>query len=65
MRKIKLRVWDPAAYLLTEEDMTIYLAEAIKEAEPTLISVAIDDVARALCMKRSDHGTSQKTQPTL
>ena len=51
MKKIKLRVWDPSTYLLTEADMAFYLSEAMNEADPGLISLALDDVACALRVK--------------
>ena len=39
--KPKLREWDPAIYLETEDDTTLYLAAALDEADPALIAAVL------------------------
>ncbi|EFA9079793.1 putative addiction module antidote protein [Escherichia coli] len=54
MTTIKLKKWDSAEYLKTEEDMAAYLDACIEEAEddPALIAAALGDIARARGMTR-------------
>ncbi len=47
MQKTKTRLWDPAKHLETEEDMAAYLEAALEEGDPTLITSALGDIARA------------------
>ena len=47
MQKTKIRLWDPAEHLETEEDMAAYLEAALEEGDPTLITSALGDIARA------------------
>lgn len=47
MQKTKTRLWDPAEHLETEEDMAAYLEAALEEGDPTLITSALGDIARA------------------
>jgi probable addiction module antidote protein len=44
--------WDPAEHLETLEDMAAYLEAALEENDPTLIAVAIGDIARAKGMSQ-------------
>ena len=39
--------WDPAEYLDTPEAMAAYLEAAFEEGDPTLITAALGDIARA------------------
>ena len=45
--KGKTKVLDPAKYLETEEDIALYLEAAFEEGVPSLIAVALGDIARA------------------
>ncbi|MFC3336979.1 addiction module antidote protein [Paracandidimonas soli] len=49
MGKIKLRKWDSAEYLKTEEDMVMYLQACMDEAgdDSAFIAAALGDIARA------------------
>ncbi|MHB1157600.1 MAG: addiction module antidote protein [Phycisphaerales bacterium] len=47
MAKIKTKVWDAAEHLRTEEDMAAYLEAALEEGDPSLITAALGDIARA------------------
>ena len=47
MAKTKTRSWDAADHLETEEDMAAYLEAALEDGEPTLVAVALGDIARA------------------
>lgn len=44
---IKTTQWDPAEYLDTPEAMAAYLEAAFEEGDPTLITAALGDIARA------------------
>lgn len=50
MATVKTRVWDPAEYLETEEEISAYLAEVAAIGDPDLISAAAGDVVRARAM---------------
>jgi probable addiction module antidote protein len=43
----KLRVWDPAEHLSSEEDVAAYLDAAFEDGDPKVIAAALGDVARA------------------
>ena len=47
MKKPKTARWDPVEHLETEEDMAAYLEAALEEGDPTLVVVALGDIARA------------------
>ena len=47
MKKKTTRIWDSAEYLKTEEDMAAYLEAALEENDPTLVSAALGDIAKA------------------
>jgi len=49
MAKIKLRKWDAAEHLKTEEDMVMYLRACMDEAgdDAAFIAAALGDIARA------------------
>ena len=52
MAKTKTRPWDAAEHLETEEDMAAYLEAALEDGEPTLVAVALGDIARAKGMSQ-------------
>jgi len=52
MTKPKTRPWDAAEHLETEEDMAAYLEAALEDGEPTLVAVALGDIARAKGMSQ-------------
>ena len=45
--KIKTKVFDPAKYLETEEDIIVYLDEMMCDNDPAQIARALGDVARS------------------
>ena len=47
MKKKTTRMWDAVEYLKTEEDMVAYLEAALEENDPTLVSSALGDIAKA------------------
>jgi len=47
MKKKTTRIWDAVEYLKTEEDMAAYLEAALEENDPTLVSAALGDIAKA------------------
>ena len=52
MKPVKTTVWDPAEYLETEEQITVYLEDIFKTGDPELIIAAIGDVARSRGMSK-------------
>ncbi|KKG37510.1 addiction module antitoxin [Methanosarcina mazei] len=54
MTTIKLKKWDSAEHLKTEEDMAAYLDACIEEAgdDAAFIAAALGDIARARGMTR-------------
>jgi probable addiction module antidote protein len=52
MKPVKTTVWDPAEYLETEEQITVYLDDIFKSGDSDLIVAAIGDVARARGMSK-------------
>ena len=47
MAKTLTTPWDPADNLHTDEDMAAYLEAALEDGDPTLVSAALGDIARA------------------
>ena len=47
MVKPRLRTWDAADYLKTASDMAAYLEAALEDGDPTVVSAALGDIARA------------------
>jgi probable addiction module antidote protein len=47
MKKKTTRIWDAVEYLKTQEDMVAYLEAALEENDPTLVSSALGDIAKA------------------
>jgi probable addiction module antidote protein len=50
--KVKTTKWDAMDYLKTDEDMANYLEAAIDDGNPSLISAALGDIARAKGMSQ-------------
>ncbi|NTU43552.1 MAG: putative addiction module antidote protein [Nitrospirales bacterium] len=46
-KKTETRPWDVVEHLKTEEDMAAYLEAVLEEDDPTLVSAALGDIARA------------------
>jgi probable addiction module antidote protein len=47
MAKTQTRPWDAADHLKTVEDMVAYLEAALEDGDPTLVTAALGDIARA------------------
>jgi probable addiction module antidote protein len=43
----KIKIWDAAQYLETEEDMAAYLEAVLEENDSALVAAALGDIARA------------------
>lgn len=50
MSKIKLKAFDAADYLSSEEDMQAYLQVALEDGDPKLLAAALGDIAKARVM---------------
>ena len=65
MTELKLRTWDTAEHLKTEEDMAQYLEACLQEAgdDAAFIAKALGNIARAKGMSRlsRDTGMSQES----
>jgi len=46
-KKIKTRPWDVVEHLETEEDIAAYLEAVLEDGNPSLVSAALGDIARA------------------
>lgn len=59
MNKVKLRRWDSAEYLKTEEDIILYLDACLQEADDdaAYIAKALGNIARARGMAQLAHDT--------
>ena len=59
MDKVKLRRWDSAEHLKTEEDITLYLDACLEEAgdDASYIAKALGNIARARGMTQLAHDT--------
>ena len=59
MNKVKLRRWDSAEYLKTEEDIILYLDACLQEADAAAayIAKALGNIARARGMAQLAHDT--------
>ena len=60
---IKLKKWDVAEHLQTEEDITAYFDACLAEGDPALITAALGDIARARGMTKvaKDSGLSRES----
>lgn len=47
MAKPEFRKWDVVDHLKTDKDMAHYLQACLEDGEPTLITAALGDIARA------------------
>ncbi|MFM5022702.1 MULTISPECIES: hypothetical protein [Aeromonas] len=45
--------YDPTEYLTNEEEINAYLDEAMRIEEPNLLSVVLDDIAKARSMAKA------------
>lgn len=65
MTELKLRTWDSAEYLKTEEDMAQYLEACLQEAgdDAAFLAKALGNITRAKGMSRlsRDTGMSQES----
>ncbi len=65
MGTLKLRKWDSAEHLKTEEDMVLYLQACMEEAgdDAAFIAAALGDIARAKGMSQvaRDAGLSRES----
>lgn len=52
MAKTHTTAWDPARHLNSPEDMAAYLEAALDDGDPTLVSAALGDIARARGMSQ-------------
>jgi probable addiction module antidote protein len=52
MPKTRTTRWDPAAHLTSEEAMAAYLEAALEDGDPTVVTAALGDIARAKGMTR-------------
>jgi probable addiction module antidote protein len=50
MRRTRTTRWDAAAHLASEADRAAYLEAALEDGDPTVISAALGDMARAAGM---------------
>ncbi|MBI5634334.1 MAG: putative addiction module antidote protein [Nitrospirae bacterium] len=50
--KVKTVPWDAAEHLKTDEDMAAYLEAAIEDGDPSVISAAVGDIAKAKGMSQ-------------
>lgn len=55
MEKIKLRPWDSAEHLKTDEDMALYLDACLEEGDPALITHVLGVIAHARGMTQLTH----------
>lgn len=63
MGKVKLKPWDSAAHLRTDEEMALYLEACLEEGDPALITHARGVIARARGMTQlaRDTGLSRES----
>ena len=62
-KSIKLRPWDSAEHLKTEEEMVLYLEACLEEGDAALISHALGTIAKARGMTQlaRDTGLSRES----
>ena len=63
MGTIKLKAWDSAEHLKTEEDMVLYLEACLEEGDSALIAHALGVIAKARGMSQlaRDTGMSRES----
>lgn len=58
--KVKLKKWDSAEHINTEEDVVAYLDAALEDGDPALIAMVLGNIARskgmAIVAKKSGLG---------
>lgn len=52
MPKTRTTRWDPVAHLDSEEAIAAYLAAALEDGDPAVVTAALGDIARAKGMTR-------------
>jgi len=52
MPKTRTIRWDPVVYLNSEDAMAAYLEAALEDGDPTVVTAALGDIARAKGMAR-------------
>lgn len=52
MNKLRIRVWDPAEHLQSDEDMAAYLGAALEEGDAAVFAAALGDIAQAKGMSQ-------------
>ena len=57
MEAKKAAAYDAAEFLDTDEDIVAYLNAALEDGDPSLVSAALGDVARARGMTQLAHAT--------
>lgn len=62
MNKVKLRRWDSAEYLKTEEDIILYLDACLQEADAAAyIAKALGNIARGMAQLAHDTGLGRES----
>lgn len=63
MGQVKLKAWDSAEHLKTEEEMALYLEACLEEGDPALIAHALGVIAKARGMSQlaRDTGLSRES----
>jgi probable addiction module antidote protein len=59
MNALKIRKWDSAEHLKTEEDMALYFEACLQEAgdDAAFLAKALGNIARAKAISQLPHGT--------
>lgn len=62
-KKLKTTPYDPVDYLKNEEDMAAYMEAALEDGHPTVVAMAVGNIARAKGMAKvaKDAGLSRAT----
>ena len=63
MGQVKLKAWDSAEHLKTEDEMALYLEACLEEGDPALIAHALGVIAKARGMSQlaRDTGLSRES----
>jgi len=51
-KRTTTRAWDPARHLTTDSQIVAYIEAALEDGDPTVVAVALGDVARARGMSK-------------
>lgn len=57
MAKLQTQIWDASDHLETKEDIIAYLEAALEDGDPSLIAVALGDIARSKGMTQISRET--------